>query len=67
MMHMLFNLEYERTPKPKYKRTLIGRRDNGVPIYKLDLIDTKKNFAYAEKRKRIGEEATAALGITCFG
>lgn len=38
-----------------------------VPIFRQLYEDTAKNLAYAEKRRKIGEEMTEKLGVTCFG
>ena len=29
--------------------------------------ETAKNESYIAKRKKLGDEATAVLGVTCFG
>lgn len=64
---ILLNAQPEWTPKPKYRRERIGQTKDGVPITRLHWIDTEKNLSYVQKRKQLGEEATAKLGVTCFG
>lgn len=45
----------------------IGKTKDGVTISRTRYVDTAKNLAYAEKRRKLGEEMTAKLGVTCFG
>jgi hypothetical protein len=45
----------------------IGKTKNGVTIFRRRHEDTEKNLSYIEKRKKLGEEMTAKLGVTCFG
>jgi hypothetical protein len=45
----------------------IGKTKDGVIIYRVRWVDTAKNLAFAAKRKKLGEEMTAKLGVTCFG
>lgn len=44
-----------------------GKTQNGVTVYRRRYADTAKNLSYVEKRKNLGEEMTAKLGVTCFG
>lgn len=45
----------------------IAKTKDGHTIYRLCYIDTEKNLSYIEKRKKLGAEMTAKLGVTCFG
>ena len=50
----------------KFTWTQIGSQ-NGVPVYRATWHDTEKNRSYVEKRKQLGERATAELGVACWG
>ena len=41
--------------------------DKGILKPLLEYVDTAKNLAYVEKRRKLGERATAELGVSCFG
>lgn len=51
----------KRVVNLNYKKVGMERR------LRLVLFDTKKNIEYAEKRRKIGEEATKQFGVTCWG